>query len=183
MGWVEGPFSTLRSSDLKFLEAREMQEHNPQWCPSTLCTELSTFCDKKRPWIKIYNKMTNTIWKSKTRSFQQYMGCLSKFLSEHNKKWNEIFMGQTPLFAILTNTEYISPPIGPFNHAHHGAISAALLWGCIQNRFLWICCSGVGERFEINWSPLNQFHLHSLPRFYPPKSPLSLVSSYPNCPH
>ncbi len=31
MGWVEeGPFSTLRGSDLEFLEAREMQKHNPQ---------------------------------------------------------------------------------------------------------------------------------------------------------
>jgi hypothetical protein len=30
MGWVEGLFSTSCSSDLKFLEAREIQEHNPQ---------------------------------------------------------------------------------------------------------------------------------------------------------
>jgi hypothetical protein len=30
MGWVEGPFSTWRGSDLEFLEAREMQEQNPQ---------------------------------------------------------------------------------------------------------------------------------------------------------
>jgi hypothetical protein len=38
---------------------------------------------------------------------------------------------------------------------------------------------------EINWSPLNQyqFHLDSFLRFYPPKLPLSLISTSPNCPH
>jgi hypothetical protein len=36
---------------------------------------------------------------------------------------------------------------------------------------------------EIHWSPLNQFHLDSFLRFYPPKLPLSFVSSSPNCPH
>ena len=45
-------------------------------------------------------KMENTIWKSKTRFFQRFMCCLSKFLSEHNKTWSEIFMGQTPLFKV-----------------------------------------------------------------------------------
>ncbi len=30
MGWVEGPFSTSRGSDLKFLEAREIRERKPQ---------------------------------------------------------------------------------------------------------------------------------------------------------
>jgi hypothetical protein len=43
-------------------------------------------------------------------------------------------MGQTPLFEVLTDTEYVCPPIGPLNHAHHGANSAALLPGCMQKR-------------------------------------------------
>ncbi len=36
---------------------------------------------------------------------------------------------------------------------------------------------------EFSWSPLNQFHLNSFLRFYPPKLPLFLVSFSPNCPH
>jgi hypothetical protein len=55
-------------------------------------------------------------------------------------------MGKTPLFAILTNTEYVCPLIGPLNHAHHSTNSASLLLGCIQNRFLCVCHSGVGRR-------------------------------------
>jgi hypothetical protein len=59
------------------------------------------------------------------------IGCLSIFLSEHNKKIGESYMGKKNLFEVLTNTEYVRPPIGPLNHAHHGADSAALLPGCM----------------------------------------------------
>jgi hypothetical protein len=52
-------------------------------------------------------------------------------------------MGQTPLFKVLTDTEYVCPPFGPLNHAHHGANSAALLPGRMQNRAPWVCRSGV----------------------------------------
>ncbi len=34
------------------------------------------------------------------------IGCLSKFLSEHNVKLGESYMGKTPLFEVLTDTEY-----------------------------------------------------------------------------
>ncbi len=54
------------------------------------------------------------------------------FLSKHEEKWGESYMRQTPLCATLTDTEYVCPLIGPLNHAHHGANSAALLPG-------WIC--------------------------------------------
>ncbi len=102
---------------------------------------------------KDLTKIKNAIWKSETRSFQQCMGCLSKFLSEHNKKWSESFMGQTPLFEVLTNIEYVCPPIGPLNHAHHGANSAALLPGCMRNRMPCVCHSGVGGR--LIWNQLS----------------------------
>ncbi len=55
-------------------------------------------------------------------------------------------MGQTPLFEVLTDTEYVCPLIGPLNHAHHGADSAALLPGRMRNRAPCVCPSGVGER-------------------------------------
>jgi hypothetical protein len=55
-------------------------------------------------------------------------------------------MGQTPLFEVLTDTEYVCPPIKPLNHAHHGANSAALLPGCTRNRAPCVCQSGVGGR-------------------------------------
>ncbi len=59
-------------------------------------------------------------------------------------------MGQTPLFAILTDTEYVCPPIG-LNRAHHCADSAALLPVCMQIRFPCVCRSGVGKRTIWNW--------------------------------
>ncbi len=104
--------------------------------------------------------MKNTIWKSKTRSFQWYIGFLSNFLSEHNEKWSESFMGQTPLFAILTDTEYICPLIGPLNHAHHGANSAALLPGCMRNSVhlpLW-----GGQRVVLKMIEWRSNDLHSI---------------------
>jgi hypothetical protein len=55
-------------------------------------------------------------------------------------------MGQTPLFAILTNTENVCPPIGPLNHTYHGANSAALLPDACGTSFLCVCRSGVGRR-------------------------------------
>jgi hypothetical protein len=58
---------------------------------------------------------------------------------------------ETPLFAILTDTEYVCPPIGPLSYAHHGADSTALLPGCMQNRFPCVCHSGVGRRLIWNW--------------------------------
>jgi hypothetical protein len=59
-------------------------------------------------------------------------------------------MGKTPLFEVLTDTEYVRPPIRPLNHAHHGADSAALLPGCMQNRTSCVCHSGVGGRLIWN---------------------------------
>ncbi len=47
---------------------------------------------KKKP----ITKMKKTLGKSSTRSFQRYMGCLSKFLSEHYKKLSESYVGRTP---------------------------------------------------------------------------------------
>ncbi len=94
--------------------------------------------------------MENTICKSKTRSFKRCIGCLSKLLLKHNKKLGESYMGKTPLFEVLTDTEYVCPPIGPLNHAHHGDDSAALLPGCMQNRTLCVCHSGVGRRLIWN---------------------------------
>jgi hypothetical protein len=55
-------------------------------------------------------------------------------------------MGQTPLFEVLTDTEYVCPPIGPLNHAHHGTDSVALLPRHMQNRALCVCRSEVGGR-------------------------------------
>ncbi len=110
--------------------------------------------------------MGNTIWKSKTRSFQWCIGCLSNFLSEHNKNLGESYMGKTPLFEVLTNTEYICPPIGPLNHAHHGANSTALLPGCMWNRMLCVCCSGVGGRLIWNWLSWDQLITQSIPPWF-----------------
>jgi hypothetical protein len=98
-------------------------------------------------------------------------------------------MGQTPLFKVLTDTEYVCPPIGPLKHDHHGADSAALLPGRMRNRAPCVCRSGMGGRSIQNQLSGDQLiSTQSIPpllglRFYPPKSPPSLVSSSPNFPH
>ncbi len=73
-------------------------------------------------------------------------------------------------------------------HAYHDTNSAAELLRRMRNRFSCVCCSGAGRRLIWNWlcgdqSPLNQFHLNSFPSFCPSNLPLSLVSSFQNCPH
>ncbi len=100
-------------------------------------------------------------------------------------------MGQTPHFWGTDRywIRYVCPPIRPLNHAHNGANSAALLPGCMWNMAPCVCRSGVGRRSI--WNQLSGDQListQSIPprlslRFYPPKLPLSLVSSSPNCPH
>ncbi len=82
-------------------------------------------------------------------------------------------MGRIPLFAILTNTEYVCPPIGPLNHADHGANIAALLPGRIQNRFSCICHSRVCGK--LIWNQLSGDQLIST-QSIPPR-PVSEVLS------
>ncbi len=87
---------------------------------------------------------------SKTRSYQRRTyHRLPK--SEHNEKLGESYMDKTPPFEVLTDTEYVCPPIWPLNHAHHGADSAALLPGRMRNRTPHVCRSGVGGRLIWNW--------------------------------
>ncbi len=147
------------ASDVPQPQNNPKTNHCPTlWCPKCpvywieyVFRKIEYIFRRKKSTIFFLTKMENTIWKSKTRSFQQYMGCLNKFLSEHNEKWSERFIGQTPLFEVLTDTEYVCPPTGHLNHAHHGANSAALLPGCMWNRFLCVCHSGVGRRLIWNW--------------------------------
>ena len=73
--------------------------------------------------------------------------------------------------------------------AYHGAGSAAELPGRMRNRFPCVCRSGVGGR--LIWNRLSGDQLISTQsiqpwlglRFYPPKSPPSLISSSPNIQH
>ena len=70
-----------------------------------------------------------------------------------NKNEVKATWGKPPFSAILTNTEFVCPPIESLNHAHHGTNSAALLPGCMWNRFLCVCHSGVGGR--LIWNQLS----------------------------
>ncbi len=77
-------------------------------------------------------------------------------------------MGKAPFFAILTDTKYVCPPIGPLNNAHHGADSTAILPGHMRNRFPCVCHSEVDER--LIWNQLSRNQLIStqsiLPRLF-----------------
>ncbi len=141
---------------------------------------------KKKP----ITKMKKTLWKSLTRSFWRYMGCLSKFLSEHYEKLSTSSMGWTPPPKRLTNWHFSFLFFIVIKHAHHGADSAALLPGHMWNRIPCVFATrGCAESWfgidqvEMKWSPPNCFHLDPFLSFRPPKSSLSLVGSSPNCRH
>jgi hypothetical protein len=46
----------------------------------------------------------------------------------------------------MTRPSSFRPLIGPGTQANHGVDSAALLPGCMRNRFRPFCCSGVNRR-------------------------------------
>jgi hypothetical protein len=51
MGRVEGPFSTWHGSDLEFLEAKEMQEHNPQ--PPDTTFDFCFSINSEKVWLTV----------------------------------------------------------------------------------------------------------------------------------
>ena len=136
--------------------------------------------------ISKYNSTSRFV---SSRRIEWYMGYLYKFLRQIGPTTGSKFtiIYEKFLKKKLNRHLSFSPPIGPQTHANHGADSAALLPGCMRNKFWCFCCSGVSGRqvwrqfCEAQISPQNCLHLDPFISLHPPKLPPSLLSSSPNC--
>jgi hypothetical protein len=149
--------------------------------PPSDCIQFFFSVKKKlhEKWRKLYERVKQEL--------SNGMICLSKFSREHYENLGRSYLVRIPPPEKLNNWQLTFLFFIVNKCAYHGANSAALLPESMQNRFPCVYRPGVGGRLIWIWlSGYQWISTQSIPprlfsEVLSPKSPLSLVSSSPNC--